>query len=104
MIKLICRLLICTACLSISISAVSAQTAEDNSNDALLSENQMEQEVSSDFVVNSDNDDNLTLENSHDTFDSDALLDDENFDNLFDDSEDTEAIVTSPVDSQNGES
>lgn len=104
MIKLICRLVIFTACLSISISAVSAQTAEDNSNDALLLENQMEQEVSSDFVVNSDNDDNLTLENSHDTFDSDALLDDENFDNLFDDSEDTEAIVTSPVDSQNGES
>ena len=104
MINSIRRLLICTACLSISISAVSAQTAEDNSNDALLSENQMEHEISSDFVVISDNDDNLDFQNSDDTFDSDALLDEENFDNLFDDSEDTEAIVTSPDDKKNGES
>lgn len=104
MIKSIRRLLICTACLSISISAVSAQTAEDNSNDALLSENQMEHEISSDFVVISDNDDNLDFQNSDDTLDSDALLDEENFDNLFDDSEDTEAIVTSPDDKKNGES
>ena len=60
--------MIFTACLSISISAVYAQTAEDNSNDALLSENQMKQEVSSDFVVNSDNDDNLTLENCSENY------------------------------------
>lgn len=101
MIKSIRRLLICTACISISISTVSAQTAEDISNDALLSENQMEHEISSDFVVLSDTETVSDIQSDDGFLVSDNLLNDENFDELFDDIEDTDAIVTSPDNSQN---
>lgn len=75
--KIFRRLSLLAVCFLISTNLLSAQTAED-----ALSENQMETGSSSDFVVNSD-----------------EVLDlSEDFDSLFDDSEDTEAIVTAPVD------
>lgn len=92
-----------TACFSILISSVSAQAAEDNSNDR-LSENQMENESSSDFVVISDSENISNAENvlesqeSDGIIDQDDLLDEDDLDNIFDDYDDTDAIVTNPDD------